>query len=161
MTSVPQLRVVTQMATKSARKPALTLRLTLKPQAPPTGFVDGVWWPRSRDLNTELPALLAALSGRLGPIHQVSYNLDTWDPAPRRLADGGQRVRLGGYRTMHPHGVDVIGLNGSRLVLLALPPETDPDSAHRTMEAGDPDHLGDDLAVRRWELDGGRVPRQG
>jgi hypothetical protein len=38
--------------------PRLTLRLKLKPKAPTTGYVDGAWWPRSRDLSAELPALL-------------------------------------------------------------------------------------------------------
>lgn len=157
MTSGPHLHAVTP--TDDNTTPSL--RLSLKPQAAPTGFVDGVWWPRSRDLATELPPLLAALTDRLGAVNQVSYNLDTWDTAPRRLVDDGQRVRLGGFHTMHPHGVDVVGLNGTRLVLLALPPDTDPDRARRTMESAEPADLGDDLAVQRWELDGGRVPRQG
>ncbi|WP_460394930.1 DUF5994 family protein [Actinophytocola sediminis] len=152
MTSGPHLRVVPAAA-------ATELRLTLKPEAPATGFVDGVWWPRSRDLTTELPALLTELSARLGQIQAVSYNLDTWDPAPRRLLVNGQRVRLGGYMTQHPHGVDVVGLNGSRLVLLALSPETDPRTARQTMAATEPGDLSEDVAVQRWELDGGRVHR--
>jgi hypothetical protein len=34
-------------------------RLRLKPKAPQSGYVDGAWWPRSDDLSTELPDLLA------------------------------------------------------------------------------------------------------
>ena len=48
--------------------PEHTPRLRLKPKAPQTGYVDGAWWPRSDDLTTELPDLLAVLSVRLGPI---------------------------------------------------------------------------------------------
>jgi Family of unknown function (DUF5994) len=145
--------------------------LTLKPNAPTPGCVDGAWWPRSRDLSTELPALLAELATRLGPVARVSHNLDTWDVAPRRLGTV-QQVRLGGFRAQHPHTVDVIGLNGSRLTLLVLPPATDPVSARQTLAtaAGRDnvdgiDHLlaataaglPNDSGVERWELDGGRV----
>jgi len=44
-------------------------RLELKPDAPTTGYVDGGWWPRSRKLEAELPALVAALGQRLGRAH--------------------------------------------------------------------------------------------
>lgn len=37
------------------------VRLQLKPEGPTTGFVDGAWWPRSRDLAAELPSLATAL----------------------------------------------------------------------------------------------------
>src|SRR5690242_271557 len=39
--------------------PPRALRLRLKPKAPTTGWVDGGWWPRSRDLAAELLDLLA------------------------------------------------------------------------------------------------------
>ncbi|WP_410639151.1 DUF5994 family protein [Amycolatopsis sp. lyj-346] len=41
-------------------------RLRLKPKAPTTGYVDGAWWPTSRDLTAELPPILAVLAVRLG-----------------------------------------------------------------------------------------------
>ena len=41
------------------------VRLRLKPKAPTTGWVDGGWWPRSRDLAAELPGLLSVLAVRL------------------------------------------------------------------------------------------------
>jgi hypothetical protein len=44
------------------------LRLRLKPNAPPTGHVDGAWWPRSRALTDELAALTDVLTSRLGPV---------------------------------------------------------------------------------------------
>jgi hypothetical protein len=58
------------------------LRLRLKPRGPVTGFVDGGWWPRSRGLPAELPALVAVLAVRLGPVESVSYNLDEWGHRP-------------------------------------------------------------------------------
>jgi hypothetical protein len=158
--------------------PRQTLRLTLKPQAPATGYVDGAWWPRSRDLSTELPSLLAALAIRLGGVQRVSYNLATWDPAPRRLDVNGRQLRLGGFHTQHAHTVDVIGANGARLTLLVLPPGADPDAARRTLVAASRRHnvdsiagllaataatepaTGDDSAMERWEAEGG-VARYG
>lgn len=62
-----------------ARHPPLRLRL--KPSAPATGYVDGAWWPRSRDLTAELAALGEVLAIRL---ERVAYGLSAWDRAPRR-----------------------------------------------------------------------------
>jgi len=52
--------------------PATEPRLRLKPAAPAMGHVDGAWWPRTRDLTAELPALLAAVAARLGRIDRVT-----------------------------------------------------------------------------------------
>jgi hypothetical protein len=173
MMSGPHLRIVTPPATMATEPPHQTLRLKLKPRAPATGYVDGAWWPRSRDLSTELPALLAVLAIRLGGVQRVSYNLATWDTAPRRLDVNGRQLRLGGFHAQNAHTVDVIGANGARLTLLVLPPGADPDAAHRTLitasrrdNVDSIDHLlaatvtpervtSDDPAEERWEVDGG------
>ncbi|WP_246843090.1 DUF5994 family protein [Allokutzneria sp. NRRL B-24872] len=173
------LHIATSPATTATEQPRQALRLKLKPKAPTTGYVDGAWWPRSRDLSTELPPLLAVLAIRLGRLQRVSYNLTTWDAAPRRVHIDGHQVRLSGFRTQHPHTVDVIGLDGLRLTLLVLPPRTDPVTAHQVMMAARRDNnasiddllatvvtaesgptatdLADDHAAERWEVDGGRV----
>jgi len=72
------------------------LRLRLKPKAATAGFVDGGWWPRSRDLAVELPGLLAVMAVRLGRIERVSYHLDDWGPTPGRLNVEEGVVRLFG-----------------------------------------------------------------
>src|SRR2546423_461190 len=129
MTSGPHLRIVTPPATMATESPRLTLRLKMKPKAPTTGYVDGAWWPRSRNLPTELPALLAALAVRLGRVQRVSYNLTTWDPAPRRIHIDGQLLRLGGFHTQLPNTIDLIETNGTRITLLVLPPATNKTTA--------------------------------
>jgi hypothetical protein len=149
--------------------------LKLKPKAPATGYVDGAWWPRSLDLSTELPALLAVLAVRLGRIQRVSYNLTAWNTAPRRLQVEDQPVRLGGFHFQNPHTVDVFGLDGPRITLLIVPPGTIQATAHEVlMTAASRDNLDSidklltpiataassdqpDTAVERWEVDGGRV----
>ena len=115
----------------AARPP--TARVQLKPPTPATGCVDGAWWPRSLDLRAETPELLGAVSSRLGPIARVLYHLDGWGTAPKRITDRGRLVKLDGYRYQPVHTVCVLGINRSRLVLLVVPPDTDPGSAHAAM----------------------------
>ncbi len=115
--------------------PEHTPRLRLKPKAPRSGYVDGAWWPRSDDLAAELPDLLAVLSVRLGRIDRVMYKLDEWAKASAKLATGGRRVRLDGYRRQPTHTVEVLGLNRNRIALLVVPPNADPDGAHDTLMA--------------------------
>ncbi len=46
----------------------LPARLSLTPKTTLAGQLDGAWWPRSRDLEAELPALAAALDETWGRI---------------------------------------------------------------------------------------------
>ncbi len=115
--------------------PDYTPRLRLKPKAPQTGYVDGAWWPHGDDLTTELPDLLAVLSVRLGAIDRVLYKLDEWAKLPAKLATGGRKVRLDGYRYQPTNTLQVLGLNRTKILLLVVPPHTDPGQAHTTMMA--------------------------
>jgi hypothetical protein len=120
----------------------------LKPKAPTTGRVDGAWWPHSDDLANELPDLLAVLSVRLGAIDRVMYNLTEWVKAPKRLLTGGRAVRLDGYRLQPANTLEVLGIGREKVLLLVVPPHTDPDRAHQTMmTAAAPDNASsvDDL----------------
>lgn len=114
--------------------PENTPRLRLKPKAATTGHVDGAWWPRSDDLAIELPDLLAVLSVRLGAVDRVLFNLAEWATVPRRLTTGGRAVRLDGYRRQPASTLQVLGANGGEsILLLVVPPHTDPDLAHDAM----------------------------
>ena len=115
--------------------PEQTPRLRLKPKAPQSGFVDGGWWPRSDDLASELPDLLAVLSIRLGRIDRVLFNSNEWAKPSAKFATGGRRVRLDGYRRQPTNTVEVLGLNRNSIVLLVVPPSADPDEAHATLMA--------------------------
>ena len=110
--------------------PERTPRLRLKPKAPRSGYVDGAWWPHTSNLCAELPDLLAVLSVRLGQIHRVLYNVGEWSTAPNKLATGGRRVRLDGYQRQPVNTIEVVGLDGDRIVLLTVPAGTDPAEAH-------------------------------
>jgi Family of unknown function (DUF5994) len=128
--------------TRSKRTPPeKTPRLRLKPKAPTSGYVDGAWWPHSDDLTIELPDLLAVLSVRLGGIDRVIYNLNEWAKAPAKLPTGGRTVRLGGYYRQPINTIEILGLNRSKIVLLVVPPRTDPEHAHDIlMAAAAPDN---------------------
>src|SRR2546423_14793772 len=54
MMSGPHTRIVSPLTSKVNEPPRQTLRLSLKPKAPTTGYVDGAWWPWSSDLAAEL-----------------------------------------------------------------------------------------------------------
>jgi hypothetical protein len=110
--------------TTSAPGAAQDVRLRLKPSAPVSGYVDGAWWPHSRDLAGELPSLLPALADRLGPIARVAYHLDGWDRTPRRLFGPAGRVALEGFRTTDRNTLTAVDKAGRRLVLLVVPPPT-------------------------------------
>ncbi|HEY0452486.1 DUF5994 family protein [Actinophytocola sp.] len=59
----------------------------MKPAAPTTGtpgFVDGAWWPRSRDVSAELPTLLPALAVRLGQPQRMADDDGTTTVLARR-----------------------------------------------------------------------------
>ncbi|WP_323055664.1 DUF5994 family protein [Mycobacterium pinniadriaticum] len=112
----------------------------MKPQAPHRGYVDGAWWPHSDDIATELPDLLAALSTRLAQADRVVYKVGDWAEAPVELAIDGRQVHLEGHRLQPPNTVEVHGPNRTRILLLIVPPHTDPDRAHTAMmTAADPD----------------------
>jgi hypothetical protein len=97
--------------------------------------VDGAWWPRSRDLAAELPALLAALWRRDLRVARVAYHRDSWDNDVRRLPVAGRIVRLGWFRTIDPHLVSLTGLDiQDRQDLLVLPPTSDPQLAARVFD---------------------------
>ena len=160
--------------TRSAIPAALDqrrLRLRLKPKAPATGVVDGGWWPRSRDLATEVPTLLTVLAVRLGTVEGVSYHLGDWGLTPRKIKVGGARVRLAGYRSQHPGTIDVYNQRQlvtllvvapdatarvARAALMAAGHRANTDSVEALLLAYDT-RSGDDVAEQRWEIDGGLV----
>lgn len=163
------------------------IRLRVKPEGAAPGHVDGAWWPRSTDPAVEFPALVTALTERLGPISRAGYHLDTWSATARKLAVADRVVRMEGFHTMRPNTVTVTGLDRRRITLLVVPPDTpggvaravlraaaDPDttasasdiltgngvsaeSNHVDTVTTGPPRDGDQMPEERWEAEGGRV----
>ena len=122
-------------AGRREKGPEHTPRLRLKPKAPPTGHVDGAWWPRSDDLPNELPDLLAVLSVRLGDITRVLYNSTEWAKAPASLQTGGHQIQLEGSHLQPTSTLEVVGTDGRKILLVVVPHSFDPDIAHQAMMA--------------------------
>lgn len=131
MTSGPN--TITAPETPATDHDRHQLRLKLKPKGPTSGYVDGGWWPRSRDLAAELPALVEVLAVRLGHVSRVAYSMSGWNESPRRIEVDGHVVRLEGFRSQDEHIVYVSGPDRTRVGLLVVPPETADDDAHQAL----------------------------
>jgi hypothetical protein len=126
--------------------PARTTRLILKPGMPRTGAVDGAWWPSSRDLVAEVPALVAAFPTTAGRVQRVGFGRSLWDAIPHRTRGWaeGKRIGLDGFAAFAPDVVWVAtSITGSApLFLLVVPPDTAPDAAAEILRrAGSPENL--------------------
>lgn len=99
--------------------------------------LDGAWWPRSRSLGTELPALITELRQRGVRVSRVTYHPDSWDTASRRLDADGRVIRLGWFRSLDPHLLNLTTGEGgrSRLDLLVVPPGATQTVAAEAMSA--------------------------
>jgi hypothetical protein len=154
------------------------LRLRLKPADRSAGLVQGAWWPRSDQLFKELPSLLAALAPRVGSVDRVIYDETRWAPKALRMEFRGRNIILEGSSTTSTNTLSVIGKGFGRLVLLIVPPYTNPTRAYAAvMTASKPDNVSTpdellgvgrreaqdrrlaQLAQQRWESDGGALRR--
>jgi hypothetical protein len=152
------------------------LRLRLRPDHASRGFVQGAWWPRTDQLHTELPPLLAALSLRVGAVDRIVYDETAWAPTSLRLEFRNRSVVLEGSRDTSTNTLSVIGEGSERLVLLVVPPYTNSTRAYAAvMRASEPDNFSTPdellgigqreahdrrlalLAHQRWESDGGAL----
>ncbi|MGJ3560923.1 DUF5994 family protein [Streptomyces sp. INA 01156] len=96
------------------------------------GILDGAWWPRSRDIGAELPSLITALTGHLGPVTRVGLDASAWDELPTRLVIDGRVVHI----DSSPVGDDTVLITrGERdhFSLLVVPPDTMPEAARAAM----------------------------
>ena len=96
-------------------------RVRFRP-GPPNGNVDGAWWPRSRDLATELPTLLAAIADIVGTAAEISYHPGDWSPAPPDLT-ADERVKVVDFDRSLRCTIRVRGSRSDRTILV-VPPET-------------------------------------
>ncbi len=168
------LTITENVRAASTRRPAIGVRLRLKPAHRSCGFVQGAWWPRATALGSELPALLAALSLRVGPIDSVLYHENDWSPAPPSIKHQGDNVTVGA-RQEWPNVISLFGPRFGRLDLLVVPPYTEATHAYNIVttaagvdDASTPEDLlgntrrNDDrllstTALGRWEADGGAL----
>jgi hypothetical protein len=123
-------------------------RLSLAPVGPAPALLDGAWWPRSRDLAAELPALTAVLDPLWGRITRVTVNPTHWPVVPRKVPVAGHVVKVGWFLPeQDAHELLLLSYRVGRWNLLVIPPQTTPESAARLMAAAS-DRLGTSTASR-------------
>ncbi|HEX2291068.1 MAG TPA: DUF5994 family protein, partial [Pseudonocardiaceae bacterium] len=121
---------VEDTATRSALAPADgadggSVRLALIDPPAVRTTLDGVWWPRTRDLTQELPALVEELDRRGIRVARVAYNPDLRGPAPQRLDADGRTIRLGWFRNLDRQLLNMTGDSSrGRLDFLVVPADT-------------------------------------
>ncbi|MEY2230232.1 MULTISPECIES: DUF5994 family protein [Streptomyces] len=118
-------------AIHQAIKPGTAL-LRLETTKSREGLLDGAWWPRTRDIGTELPALISVLTGHLGPITRVGVDASAWNDLPTRLVIDGRVVHL----DSDPVGDDTVLItrgHNDHFALLVVPPDTTADAAREAM----------------------------
>ncbi|MFF1565837.1 DUF5994 family protein [Streptomyces sp. NPDC058293] len=96
------------------------------------GVLDGAWWPRSRDVTAELPALIQALTTYLGPITRVGLDTAAWEEVPTRLVVDDRVVHFDTF----PVGDDTVLItrgDNDHFVLLVVPSATTADAARVAM----------------------------
>jgi hypothetical protein len=86
--------------------------------------IRGVWWPRSRNIATELAALVPAADSYLGAaLVRVSLNPHMWDGQPRRLYTGSRVIRVGWFNSIDPQTVGIAAIPMEPVTLCLVPPE--------------------------------------
>ncbi|MDX3850328.1 DUF5994 family protein [Streptomyces sp. AK02-01A] len=111
-------------------------RLFLAPGGHSTGALDGAWWPRSRDLARELPALAVAMDGPWGRITRVLVNPTHWPVVPRTIQLPERALHIGWFAAeQDPDMIILRSYSVGRWDLLVIPPETSATAAARLMTA--------------------------
>lgn len=114
---------------------ARPLRLSLVPAGSGRTRIDGAWWPYSRDLAAELPALTEELDARWDRITRVTVNPAHWPVVPKRVPVDGHVVKVGWFTEQDPHMLMLLSYRPSRWELLVVPPGTDAATAAWLMAA--------------------------
>ncbi|RFC78028.1 DUF5994 family protein [Streptomyces sp. AcE210] len=110
-------------------------RLSLTPKTTFAGQLDGAWWPRSRDLEAELPPLAAVLDEAWGRITRVTVNPTRWPVIPHTVPVAGRTLHVAWFTEQDPDKLILLSYTVGRWDLLVIPPETAPAAAARLMAA--------------------------
>jgi hypothetical protein len=97
------------------------------------GDVDGAWWPRTRDVQAELTALLTAVLPVAGRTRSVALHRDAWSSWPMRLQVTGHRVSLGWFTHIDTTAITISGSSHDPLRLRLIPFDTPPRIAAAAM----------------------------
>ena len=116
----------------------------------------GRWWPRTRSLAEELPALVDAWSPDSTRIQRVLYSPPDWDDHPRSVPLSSRWLKTGSFPRDDTHLLTITLANRSECLVTVIPPATTAAAARRLL-AGRPQARGDEAASRGWDNEGGAV----
>ena len=121
------------MAATSSTPASLT-RLALCERAQSRGGVDGAWWPKSSDLGSELPDLVAVFGLWIGSVNRVVFDpRSTWLPPPARIISGSSMVTVDPYRLVFPYTIYLMGTHARAAVLFVVSPSSSSVVARRLL----------------------------
>ncbi len=128
--------VIKPSAGSSTEESGCPCRLVLSPR-PGVEECDGVWWPRTTELQLELPQLDVALHHLIGArIARLSQERGLWDDAPRNVRTPLGITHIGWFRRgRRPDHVILSLSNDQRLRLTVLPSGTNQDDASAILES--------------------------
>ncbi|MFI5772237.1 DUF5994 family protein [Streptomyces sp. NPDC051658] len=106
--------------------------LRLETTSSRAGFFDGAWWPRSRDIRSQLPDLIDALTASLGPIARVGLDASAWDEVPAHLVVGDHKVRID-WSAVDDSTMIITRGHHDHFAFLVIPPQTSAEAAHTAM----------------------------
>lgn len=113
------------------------LRLRLG-EHPGRDWLDGGWWPQSRDLAVELADLVEHFPPGYGRVVRALYSPPDWEPTSRRVPVGAGYVKAGCFPRDDTHLMDLTMLHGSMrrtLRLLVVPPALPPGQGEEALLA--------------------------
>jgi hypothetical protein len=133
------------------------------------GALDGAWWPRSRNLETELADLVDSFPATSGRIVHAVYSRPDWRPAHRRIKVKWGVIKVGSFPNDDSHRI-LLSLSSREILhIMVIPPHSSPalalavmvtaaspgnrDSAATILE--DAQQAEDEDAAARWSDDGG------
>jgi hypothetical protein len=111
---------------RPATRPAVTreARLVIAEHLNRRDNLCGAWWPRSRFVAEELPALLSVASRRFRTILGVTLTLAEWPGSDIGHQYCGPRTKLNWYG-LEARDLAVLHVEGARRInLLVIPPDT-------------------------------------
>lgn len=110
------------------------VRLRMK-AIPAAHGLDGAWWPRSHDPETEFPELVLAMNSWVGPVSRVTYHVSDWDAAEHQVTIGGWLVNLANSAGLERHTVRVTGTHQRERTLVVVPPDVPGGVARAVLRA--------------------------
>ena len=113
--------------------PSSVTRLALCQRDHTRGAIDGAWWPKTLNLSSELPDLVAVFGSWIGEVHRVVYDPSAWMPAPARVIRRHEMISLDPYRLVFSDTIYLMGTHSRDAVLFVLPPASSGEDAGRLL----------------------------